>query len=340
MNARADQAMSAGSVTALERAWYAAPRWTLLLLPLEGLFALVTALRRAAYGRGLLRRYRAACPVVVVGNLSVGGTGKTPVVQTLARALVARGLRPGIVSRGYGGTASAAARRVSVGDDPRAVGDEPLLHAASGAAVAVGRDRAAAARLLEAEVDLLLADDGLQHYALQRDMEIVTLDAERGFGNGHLLPVGPLRESPQRLRGVDWVLERNGRDPATAFRLQPRALRNLLTGEERSLAEHGLPAEIDAVAGIGDPQQFFRTLRGLGFRPIEHAFPDHHVYTAAEVRGLEAATVVMTEKDAVKWRRHASERHWELLAEAELPAGLLDAVASLVPQRQGDEGSP
>jgi len=231
--------------SALEAAWYR-PRsggWVRLLLPLSLLFAALTALRRLAFRRGWMASYRAPCTVLVVGNIPVGGTGKTPVVITLARQLAGRGLRVGILSGGYRGRDRERAQRVSADSDPVAVGDEAVLLAtATGLPVAVAARRAEAARLLLSDRDppqLLLCDDGLQHYALERDMEIVTIDAARRFGNGRLLPAGPLREPPRRLATVDWVLERGGEDPHSALRYIPRALRCIATGEERRLAEHG-----------------------------------------------------------------------------------------------------
>lgn len=320
---------------ALQRAWYRPPRWTLVLLPLEWLFALFTALRRLAFQRGLLQRYRAPVPVVVVGNISVGGTGKTPAVLALAQELLARGLHCAVVLRGYGGTARGP-MLVDRSSDPAVVGDEALLLASRLCCpVAIGAERAAAIRLLLASenVDIIISDDGLQHYALERDFEIAVLDAGQRIGNAHLLPVGPLREAPRRLAHVDWVLERGGVDPFSAYTYKPTLLRNLASGEERPLAGHGLPAAVHAVAGIGAPEKFFQQLRELGFEPVEHAFADHHAFRADDFSAFGDGVVVMTEKDAVKCRAFARDSHWALLIEAQLPAGLADAVAALVEEK-------
>ena len=321
-----------GLAAALERAWQRPPRWLAVLLPLEALFALVTAVRRQLYARRWLRSYRAPCPVVVVGNVSVGGTGKTPVVIALARALQRRGLQAGIVSRGYGGAGNREPRVVQPGDDPQQVGDEPaLLAAATGVPVVIGADRAAAAQCLlrNRAVDVILSDDGLQHYALERDFEIVTMDGRRRMGNGHLLPVGPLREPARRLASVDWVLVRDGADARSAFTLRPVVLRALTGGEELPPAAAPSLGPVHAVAGIGNPRGFFDTLAGLGMQFEEHAFPDHHRYTPEELRRLDDRPVVMTEKDAVKCQPFAAPGHWALVVSAELPAGLVDAVAAL-----------
>jgi tetraacyldisaccharide 4'-kinase len=267
-----------------------------------------------------------------VGNLSVGGTGKTPAVIALVRELMARGLRCAVVLRGYGGS-SPGPMPVQADSAVERVGDEALLLASAlGCPVAIGRDRPAAVALLLAaqEVDIIVSDDGLQHYALARDFEIVVLDSELRFGNGHLLPVGPLRESPRRLEAVDWVLERGGDDPRSAYRYEPVALDNLATGERRRLLAHGLPRQVHAVAGIGAPEKFFATLRELGFDPLQHPFPDHHAFAASDFAAFDDAPVIMTEKDAVKCRAFARESHWALVIEAQLPEGLSDSVAALV----------
>ena len=325
---------------ALERAWYRPPRWTLLLLPLEWLFIGITALRRSLYRRGALRSYRAGCMVVVVGNLSVGGTGKTPAVIALARALKSRKHRVAIVSRGYGGRESATPRRVEAGVSVASeVGDEALLMAeAVDVPVVVCTDRVAAVQLLEAEgTDIVVCDDGLQHYALQRDFEIVTLDSARRYGNGHRLPVGPLREPPQRLATVDWVLERGGADPFSACPLRPVAFQRLGGGAERECVAPDsatIPRRVNAIAAIGNPEAFFATLRELGLEVEPHVFPDHHLYSAADLAPFADRTLLMTAKDAVKCRAFAGPEHWVLQVEADLPAGLVDAVEARAEQRR------
>jgi tetraacyldisaccharide 4'-kinase len=327
---------------ALERSWYQPPRWNLLLLPLAWIFAGLTALRRSAFARGYLSTYRAPCTVVVVGNINVGGTGKTPVVIALTRALQEHGLRVGVVSRGYGGSHRGPALAVQHDSDPRLVGDEALLVAvATGAPVFVGSDRPAAVQALLAlgELDIVISDDGLQHYALERDFEIVTLDAQRRFGNRHLLPVGPLRESLPRLATVDWVLERGGIDPFSACPLRAVAFESVTDGAREPLDSAAVPKAINALAGIAHPESFFTTLRDLGFEVIPHSFADHHAFCAEDLQPFADQPLVMTQKDAVKCRRFAGSGHWALVVEAELPDGLVPAICKLVAARSGETDS-
>ena len=293
--------------------------FTALLAPLALLFVTLAALRRALYRRGVLMAHAVPVPVVVVGNITAGGSGKTPLVIWLVGWLARQGWRPGVVSRGYGGSAqgSVAVRHDS---DPREVGDEPLLiHVKTGAPVVVDRDRVAAARTLLAthpDVDIVVADDGLQHYRLQRDLEIAVVDAATGLGNGWPIPAGPLREPASRLATVDAVVEvRRGEAPAakshaSAWRVDYRigdAWRLASPQERRALGE--LPAHAWlAATGIGRPQGFFDMLaaQGLRFRP--RAFADHHAFTPDDLPRADA--VLMTEKDAVKCLRFAGPDWW------------------------------
>lgn len=318
----------------LLRRWYGRPGPLQFLSPLEWLYRAFVALRRLAYARGWKSVWRAPVPVIVVGNISVGGTGKTPVVIALCEALRRAGHRPGIVSRGYGAKPPVLPFDVLPGGEVAHCGDEPLLLARrSGAPVVIAPRRADAARhLLERhDCDVIVCDDGLQHYALARDIECVVVDGERGFGNGHCLPVGPLREPLARLRGVDAVLVNGGEametPPRYAFALRPQALLPVAGGAGAPVAAW-LPARrrVHAVAGIGNPQRFFTTLRRLGFEPVEHAFPDHHVFSAADFQFSEALPVVMTEKDAVKCSAFADDRLWYLPVAAALPDSLTHAI--------------
>jgi tetraacyldisaccharide 4'-kinase len=297
----------------LEGSWYGQRRsW---LAPLAMLFAAVTALRRLAYRSGWFASHHPGVPVVVVGNLTVGGTGKTPLVIWLAGQLVRRGLRVGVVLRGYGGSARGPLRVTST-STPAEVGDEAVLIAArTGCAVAIARRRSEAAALLAAGgCDLILADDGLQHLALRRDLEIVVVDGARGFGNGALLPQGPLRETPARLRNVVSVL--NGADlTGIAARLPAAMSMSVEADELRALSDdamlplgslHG--ARVHAVAATGNPQRFFALLRELGCQPVEHVFADHHAFRPADLDFAGHLPIVMTEKDAVKCRAFATER--------------------------------
>ncbi|WP_009204897.1 tetraacyldisaccharide 4'-kinase [Sulfuricella denitrificans] len=313
----------------LQRQWFSLTPWQVVLLPLSILFGLVVALRRGLYRVGLLRAIRLPVPVIVVGNISVGGTGKTPLVLWLTDFLRQHGYHPGVVSRGYGGGTGGMVG-VDVGSEPAVVGDEPLLLAKkSGCPVWIGRDRVAAGiALLRAhpECDVLVSDDGLQHYRLERDMEIVVVDGERKFGNGLLLPAGPLREGVSRLGSVDAVVV-NGGGPKAAMHLRNEFEMNLQGGVFYNLLNQELNAsaadfsgkELHAVAGIGNPQRFFTHLRGLGLVFEEHAFPDHCVFRSQDLDYENADALLMTEKDAVKCVGFADERYWALAVEASLP---------------------
>ena len=318
--------------------WLAAAR--LGLLPLSSVFAAVSALRRGAYRSGIFSRAALPVPVIVVGNLSVGGTGKTPCVLWLVQALTARGWHPGIVTRGYGG-ATRTPHMVTSSSDPAVVGDEPVLLARrSGVAVCAGRNRVAAGRYLLAQssgqsVDIIVSDDGLQHYALHRDAEIVVIDATRGFGNGSLLPAGPLRESPGRLRGVTAVVLNGVADTdASAMRevLRASAPQLLLIamqmrgsdvrpvcgdGAAQTLAAFA-GRTVHAVAGIGNPQRFFSLLRAAGLTIVEHAFPDHHAWQPGDLAFADASPVLMTGKDAVKCSGFADARLFAVAVDAVL----------------------
>ncbi|HYR01338.1 MAG TPA: tetraacyldisaccharide 4'-kinase [Casimicrobiaceae bacterium] len=321
-------------------AWYA-PRLTPLtaaLVPPALAFGAVASLRRALYRRGLLRTQRMPVPVVVVGNITVGGSGKTPLAAALTRALAERGWHPGIVSRGHGRADPGSPPRVVAPDaDADAAGDEPLLLARTGVPVAVGADRAAAARALLAarpDCDVIVADDGLQHYALARDFEIVVVDAGRGLGNGWRLPAGPLREPAARLDEADAVVALVTAG-APAPWLVPNAWRMTLEGDafvrvaDRSQSQ---PVSafagpgVHAVAGIGNPERFFTHLRSLGIAPTVHAFPDHHRFVARDLVLPGARAILMTEKDAVKCEAFADERCWYLPVRAHIDPALVTRV--------------
>ncbi len=316
----------------LERRWYEGPvPWH--LVPLEGLFRALSALRRGAYRRGVLRPVTLPVPVVVVGNLTVGGTGKTPLTLWLAAHLLEAGYKPGIVTRGYGGNARDWPRDVTPDSDPVEVGDEPVLMASRELCpVVAGPDRVAAARrLIECHgCNLVISDDGLQHYRLARDVEIVVIDGERRFGNGHCLPAGPLREPPGRLAEVDLVVV-NGtpREGEFGMHLEQQAARPLAGGEARPLADFSA-APVHAVAAIGNPRRFFDQLRRAGLEVIEHPFPDHHRFTPRELRFEPPRPVLMTEKDMVKCRRFAPPESWFVPVEARLDEGFAERVVALL----------
>jgi tetraacyldisaccharide 4'-kinase len=305
----------------LQRVWYQrSPGWLFLILfPLSALFAMLAALRRAAYRIGLLRSHRLACPVIVVGNITVGGTGKTPLTIWIAQFLHARGWRVGIVTRGYGGTAREWPIDVTRQSATREVGDEAvLLSMRTDALIIAGPDRVTAAeRAIERGATIILCDDGLQHYRLRRDLEIVVIDAERELGNGWLLPAGPLREPASRLSRVDLIVKtiRGGHTKAAArehevfVRHELGHVINLRTGEQRALKSFA-GTHVHAVAAIGHPDAFFNMLRSCGVLVDAHAHPDHAVLSAADLSFEDGAPVLMTEKDAVKCAGHASTQHW------------------------------
>ncbi len=296
-------------------------RW---LLPLAWLLASLAWLRRFLYRQGWLRAYRSRRTVVVVGNLTVGGTGKTPLVIWLAESLRARGLRVGIATRGYR-AADGKARRVSPNDDAAAVGDEAcMIRRKLDLPVVVGADRAQAVRLLEKSCELILCDDGLQHPGLVPDVEIAVIDGARGFGNGRLLPAGPLRERTDRLATVDAVVI-NGegfRWPgASALRLEPVEVVSIDGLKRRPLAEFANQPAI-AVAAIGNPERFFALLRAAGIAIEARAFPDHAAITPDEAGAGLGQPVLMTEKDAVKCTGERWRDAWyvEVAARIEGPA--------------------
>lgn len=326
------------------------------LRALSALFGAGVRLRRAAYASGLLMRSRVGTPVIVVGNISVGGSGKTPLVVWLCEQLLSLGVRPGIVLRGYGGRAARAAAplRVSPEADAAEVGDEALLLARrTGMPVAVGRDRVRAARLLLAEgVRVILADDGLQHLSLARDLELAVVDGRRGLGNGRLLPAGPLREPAARLAQVDVVVINGAATGAAGGLSLPATMPCLhmhLQGEQL-IALDGRAApmplaslrgrRVHAVAGIGHPERFFQRLRADGIEVLAHAFPDHHAYRPGELIFAEALPLLMTEKDAVKCQRFGLGDAWYLPVAASFPADEAFALRERLRQLLGLPARP
>lgn len=307
----------------LTRLWRARSWRTRLLLPFGYLFHLLAALRRHAYEHGWLGRVRLPVPVVVVGNIITGGAGKTPLTLWLAQSLRQLGRNPGIVTRGYGGTGSGE-REVGAGVTATEVGDEPLLLARrSGCPVFVGVDRAAAGHALLAahpECDLILCDDGLQHYRLQRDVEIAVLD-RRGVMNGWPLPAGPLREPVERLAAVDAVVLHDNEsvrlDGVPTFRMHLEGDHFFaLDDPSRTCTAVDLAGlQLRAYAGIGEPQRFFDHIAALGLTCETHAFPDHHRYMAADFH-CDGDAILMTEKDALKCHGLATLPVWVLPVDA------------------------
>ncbi|MDD9893812.1 MAG: tetraacyldisaccharide 4'-kinase [Gammaproteobacteria bacterium] len=323
----------------IERSWYGSrPFWPMLLL--QPLYVAVTAFRRWAYATKLFSAWKAPVPVLVVGNISIGGTGKTPLTIALVEEAQTMGLRVGVVSRGYGRD-NELTRVLKADDSATVVGDEPLLifqRTSAPAAVASKRSDAAKALLAEQQLDLLIADDGLQHYALARDAEVVVVDSQRGFGNGWQLPSGPLREPQQRLNKADAVVinQRGGQHEqfshelalSTPMTLAPGELVNVVTGERLSLGSFKDQSVI-AIAGIGNPQVFYDGLAKLGMNVEPLYFQDHHVFTDRDLPGLEK-TIVMTEKDAVKLApiAKAKQHHncWYIPVTATLNEGFAEAL--------------
>lgn len=316
---------------ALQAVWYGGQAPSLWLCILSSVFGFVSGLRRRLYAWGLLPRVRLPVPVIVIGNISVGGTGKTPLTIALVQALRERGFKPGVISRGYGGSAREATR-VDAQSDPAVVGDEArLIFDASGVPVAVARKRADAGRLLlhGGDLDVLVADDGLQHYALQRDIEIAVIDGERRFGNGRLLPAGPLREPVTRLASVDFRVCNGGVAQAgeMPMTLAGDSVLSLTGALQRALSEFA-GQRVHAVAGIGNPSRFFAKLRDAGIDVVEHTFPDHHAFVASELAFGDELPVLMTEKDAVKCAAFAHSHWWSVPVRARLPSDFFDTVAA------------
>jgi tetraacyldisaccharide 4'-kinase len=313
----------------LQGQWRRKTPWHILLWPPSLVFGMLVSLRRVAYRMHWLPATKLPVPLVVVGNVTVGGTGKTPLVLWLVELLRAEGWRPGIISRGYGG-AAATPQAVKASSAPALLGDEPVLLARrAGCPVWVGRDRVAVAHGLLAahpEVNVLVSDDGLQHYRLQRDVEIAVLDGMRGLGNGLLLPAGPLRERARRLNEVDAVVVNGGQAQSGrgtgqyAMHLHGEVFYNLLQPALTATAADFRGKVVHALAGIGNPARFFAHLRKLGLSVVAHPFPDHHPYRPQDL-ALQGV-VLMTEKDAVKCAQFATAECWVLAVAAEVDPGL------------------
>ncbi|MEP6938281.1 MAG: tetraacyldisaccharide 4'-kinase [Rudaea sp.] len=319
----------------LQEVWYAGKPPSRTLRALAAIYAAAVAARRRLYDSGFLHTTRLRMPVVVVGNLTVGGTGKTPLVIALVEALRARGRRPGVVSRGHGADVRGTLM-LSAASSAAECGDEPvLIHRNAAVPVAVGRDRVAAARLLleRSDCDVIIADDGLQHYALARDVEICVVDGARRFGNGRMLPAGPLREPPSRLQTVDLHVcnsgvAQPGEVPMTLVADIAQALSGP-AGSPRSLASFA-GRRVHAVAGIGHPLRFFSMLRAAGLVVDEHPFADHHPFVAADLEYGDDAPVLMTQKDAIKCAAFARANFWQVPVRAELPSTFFDDVAARI----------
>lgn len=322
--------MSVAKRTLAER-WlqgaYQGSRWLSPLRPLGALYQWAMARREQAYGTGNKATWKAPVPVIVVGNITLGGTGKSPLVAWLASWLVSQGWSPGIVSRGYGGKAPHYPLLVTSNTAVAESGDEPLMLAQqTGLPVVADPQRVRGVQaLVEAGCDIILSDDGLQHLALARDIELVVVDGARGLGNGRCLPAGPLRESPNRLQRVDAVIV-NGDSQSplpvssvTTMQLAPLCWRHLESGKRFPLAPLPFTLPVHAVAGIGHPERFFRTLSGLGVEGEWHPLADHQHFNADALSFADTRPVIMTAKDAVKCYALAPPNSWVLDVEATLP---------------------
>lgn len=330
----------AGS-SGITAAWYQGAWWLYLLSPLSLVYWLVITLRKQCYRWGLFSSYRSSLPVIVVGNITVGGTGKSPLVSCLVRSLQDRGYRPGIVSRGYGAQiAKTECREVSADSQAHEVGDEPLmLKQMLACPVFVSPNRKLSVRALEAQgCDVVICDDGLQHYALQREVEVCVFDGERGAGNQWLLPAGPLREPLSALSELDCVVV-NGEDrvpssqmpelPVFRMDLRPSGLLPLSGGQRRSLDSMS-GQTVNAVAAIGNPERFFSMLESKGIIVVRHAFEDHHHYKQSDFEFSESLPLVMTEKDAVKCRGLDLPDAWYVPVTACLSAGFMELIVKKI----------
>jgi tetraacyldisaccharide 4'-kinase len=316
----------------LQHYWYESSFIVWLLLPLSWLYCFVTVVRRKLYQLKFIKSYSVRVPVVIIGNIVAGGTGKTPLLISLCEYIQKHGFKPGVVSRGYGGSVSGV-KQVRENDSARLVGDEPLMiYQRTKVPVVIGADRVAAVNYLltNNQCDIVLSDDGLQHYRLKRDFEIAVIDANRKFGNGFCLPAGPLRERVSRLNDVDMVVY-NGVGEKTSsecfYTLQIVSLNKLHGGEGGSLSSF-TQKPVHVVAGIGNPARFFKQLRQNSVDVIEHAFADHHAYQQDDFSGWDKDCIIMTEKDAVKCRHLSLPDAWFVTVEANFSEMLESQLSS------------
>ena len=303
----------------LDNLWYGNHPASIIIAPLGWIYSFLIRLRRIGYRIGLIPTRRADVPVIIAGNITVGGTGKTPLVIWLAQYLKQQGYHPGIVSRGYGGAAVHWPQQVRPDSDPYMVGDEPVIIARrTGCPVAASPDRYSAVEglLQHSQCDILICDDGLQHLSLARDIEIAVVDGIRRFGNGRCLPAGPLREPVSRLQSVDMVVTNGTPDRGEyAMEIVPGSL-HAVTGTNVLPLSAFAGQTVHAIAGIGYPARFFDLLRTCNMRLIEHPFPDHYAFTAADIIFDDDLPVIMTEKDAIKCTAFATTSHWYLTIDA------------------------
>jgi len=323
----------------IQQQWQQVGLWHFILFPLSIVFLSLVFWRRLAYRIGFLKSHKLPVPVIVVGNISVGGAGKTPLVSYLAKQLKTYGYSPGIISRGYGANLQSLVVEVTAQDNPLEVGDEPVLLARqTSCPVFVSAKRyAAALSLLRAhpECNVILSDDGLQHYAIKREIEIAVVDAQRGFSNGLLLPAGPLREPVSRLDDVDAVVLNggiSGLDQQNTFsmQLEPADFRQVINTDKSANVRDFAGKKIVAVAGIGNPSRFFKVLDQLGLTHDDYSFPDHHAFQKQELSFPQADLILMTEKDAVKCKEIADDRCWFLPVSSTLDSTFMPHILKLL----------
>lgn len=302
----------------LDTYWYSKNPVALALWPLSLLFRLLVWSRQLGYKTGLFKSYKASKPVIVIGNISVGGTGKTPLIIDLCQLLASWGYKPGVISRGYGGTGPWP-HQLDSDSDANHSGDEPVqIYNRTEVAVVVGPDRVADVELLLAnnQVDIVLSDDGLQHYRLQRELELVVIDQQRKFGNGFMLPAGPLREPVSRLKANSWCIYNGGADEYS-FTIVPTAIKQLSSTALATIDDFKSDT-VHAVAGIGNPLRFFTMLREQGLTVIEHAFPDHYQFNEDDLEFGDNLPVLMTEKDSVKCKKFSNKKLWYVAIDIQL----------------------
>jgi tetraacyldisaccharide 4'-kinase len=316
----------------LQYYWYRSSIFLWLLLPVSWLYCLIVFVRRKLYQLNIKRSYDCELPVIVIGNISVGGTGKTPLLISLCSYLKEKGYRPGVVSRGYGGEFSGI-KQVSDADTAKSVGDEPLMiYNKTSVPVVVSADRVAAVRYLASnnQCDVVLSDDGLQHYRMRRSFEIAVVDSVRRFGNGFCLPAGPLRERPSRLDDVNMLIY-NGNTGISSgdcsYQLDVEGLQRLGGDEKKELGSFA-GQSVHAVAGIGYPMKFFNQLRDSGITVIEHPYPDHHSYCQDDFAGWSDECIIMTDKDAVKCCQLSLSDAWVLSVTAIFSSELESSLSS------------
>jgi tetraacyldisaccharide 4'-kinase len=317
--------------------WYKDSFIGVLLAPLGLMFSVAVRLRKFLYSLGVFKKHTVPVPVIVIGNITVGGTGKTPLIIWLARFLEESGYQPGIISRGYGGQSEVWPQWVTANSDVKRVGDEALLIAEqTGCPMVVSPMRVDAAKMVQQHTDcnVILSDDGLQHYALHRDIEIAVIDGEKRFGNGRCLPAGPLRESINRLQSVDFIVVNGEKleDNEFSMNITGDIAISLVTGEQKPWQQF-IGIKCHALAGIGNPDRFFKMLETAGLSCTNHSFPDHHPFQSHDIEFNDSKPVLMTEKDAVKCSSFAGSQHWYIPVKAVPEPGFSEQLLVLLREK-------